>query len=164
MPDENSDFVERFNREGGPLPTADPDHLKKIWSQLHELEAQVSANKTSGLGALAAFGIDPATISQEQVFGVMLRVILLRSMRNRNILGDYLVLNEFTDEVFKAVATLPCNKSDVAEAFVLAKLKELPEEAASKFKAELIAGGYDPQEPKIDAKFLSWMREHGTAA
>lgn len=52
MADETTDFVERLNREGGPVPEADPDLLKTMWTRLRESKLVGDATKTYGLGAI----------------------------------------------------------------------------------------------------------------
>jgi len=37
-------------------------------------------------------------------------------------------------------------------------MKEHPEKDFSELKREMISHGYDPEVPKVDSKFLSWLQ------
>ncbi|HWC17241.1 MAG TPA: hypothetical protein VG498_09505 [Terriglobales bacterium] len=162
MPGEYGDFVQRLKRENAPFPSVDPDYLRKLWKHMGEMEALVSITKTFGLGALAGLGIDPAAISPEQILCVMLRLGILRSLSKTNVLCDFMVDDEFGDKVFQAAATLACNSDDVGEALIQMRLRELPEDSSAQLRAELMANGYDPNQPAIDGKFLNWMQDQRT--
>ncbi|HWY69326.1 MAG TPA: hypothetical protein VNX88_11705 [Terriglobales bacterium] len=116
------------------------------------------ATKTFGLGTI---GIDASEIGDapgDKFHGLVIRLGLLRSFFERNVLRDYLHGGDFADEVFQAAASLPCDRDDVGEAMVQMAMKQRPEVDCSEFKREMIAHGYDPDAPKIDSKFLAWMR------
>jgi hypothetical protein len=52
----------------------------------------------------------------------------------------------------------PAIKDDIGEAVVQLQLKKLPVEQAAELRKNLIGGGYNPDEPKVDSRFLEWMR------
>jgi hypothetical protein len=158
MAEETSDFVERFNREGGPVPAADPEHLKMLWSRMRELEQLRDPGKTYGLGAL---GLDASFLGEsarEKHFALTMRLYLLQSLLERDVLRDYLQDGELPDEVFATAAEIPCDKEEFGEAVVQLTMKQYPDADYSEMKREMIAHGYDPDAPKIDAKFLAWLR------
>ena len=161
MAEETSDFVERFNREGGPIPAADPEHIKMLWNRTRELERIRPPGKTAGPGAHAV-GIDASFLgkpSRDEQAAVTIRLLLLQSLFERDVLRDYLRDGELPDEVFAAVAEIPCDKEEIGEAIVQLRMKQDADAAYSEMKREMIANGYDPDTPKIDAKFLGWLRK-----
>ena len=91
----------------------------------------------------------------------MLRVSLLSSFLHRGVLSDYLLGGKLHEAIFRSAATLPCDKEELAEAVILLHLSQSPEDIAAKGMEQLRAEGYDPEKPKIDAKFLAWVRAHG---
>lgn len=162
MAEETSDFVERFNREGGPVPAADPEHIKMLWNRAREAGILPSGT-TSGLGAHAGgIGIDASFLGEaarEKHFALSMRFYLLQSLLERNVLRDYLQGDELPDAVFAAVAEMPCDKEEFGEAVVQLTMKRQPDADYSELKREMIAHGYDPDAPKIDAKFLLWLQK-----
>jgi hypothetical protein len=159
MPDNQpNDFVERFNREGGPVPEANPDLMKKMWTRTREAGLRGDATKTSGLGAIGIDASELGDAPRDAMTVLIVRLQLLQSLFERNVLREYLHGDELVDEVFKAAATLPCDKEEIGEAIVQLMMKHRPEADFSELKSEMIAHGYNPEAPKIDSKFLAWMR------
>jgi len=155
--------MKRFNREGGPVPAVDPGALEQVWQATQRMEAVVGSRpKTMGLGARAGYGVDVSslgTITVHQV-AVALRVRLLSSLFHRGVLRDYLLGDKLKEEVFRSAATIPCDKEELGEALILLHLAQSPEDIAAKGMEQLRAEGYDPEKPKIDCKFLAWVRAH----
>jgi hypothetical protein len=155
--------MKRFNREGGPVPAVDPSALEQVWQAMQRMEADTSSRpKTMGLGAYAGYGVDisrfgPGTVHQ---VAVVLRVLLLSSLFHRGVLRDYLFGDKLKEEVFRSAATIPCDKEEFGEAVTLLNLSQSPEDIAAKGMERLRAEGYDPEKPKIDSKFLAWVRAH----
>ena len=156
--DESNDFLERFNREGGAVPATNPEHLKKMWKCSRDPRVMGSATKTSGLGAA---GIDPSELGdapREKVHALAIRLELLRSLFERSVLHDYLSGDDFADEVFQAAASLPCDRDDVVEAMAQLAMKQRPKADCSELKREMIAHGIDPDHPRVDSRFLAWIK------
>ena len=159
--DDFANFAERFNREGGPIPETDADHLKQMWKGVRVADANFAdTTKTCGLGALGLAPADLGNPSTAEFSVLFLRLNLLRALFKRDVLRDYLVGGELRDEVFRAAAGIPCDKDELAEALIHATWDIFPAEAVSEFKAKMVSEGYDPDAPRMDAKFLSWLREH----
>lgn len=159
MAEETSDFFERFNREGGMVPAANPDHIKMMWNRMRDVELVRRSGKTSGLGAI---GIDASFLGEsarDNLAALTLRLGLLRSLLERDVLRDYLQGDEVPDEVFAAAADIPCDKEEISEAMLQLVMKQRPDADCSELKHEMIAHGYDPNAPKIDSKFLMWLRK-----
>jgi hypothetical protein len=155
--DQTSDFADRFNREGGPVPEANPEHLRRMWKHARE-NASLGKGKTSGFGALGLDASDLGDAPRDKITILTLRLGLVQSLCERNVLRDYLHGDELAEEVFQAAASLPCDKEDVAEAMVLLTMKQQPQLDYSELRREMTAHGYNPDEPKIDSKFLEWIR------
>lgn len=156
-----SEFVERFNREGGLVPPANPDHLASMWKLMREVNRRFPNTGTCGTGGHVSIGLDAAGIegiTGDHVAVLSIRVALLQSFLERNVLHEHFQSDELIQEVFHAVASFPCDKEDVGEAVVQLQLRKLPLEQASELRKNLIDGGYNPDEPKVDSKFLEWMR------
>jgi len=115
------------------------------------------STKAFGLGAIALDASD-LDASQDKLAALTIRLALLQSLFERNVLRDYLDGDELTDEVFQAAASIPCDKEEIGEAIVPVAMKQRPELECSELKREVIAHGYDPEQPKIDSRFLAWMR------
>ena len=147
------EFLERITREGGPIPCVDPADMKKMWRFVRDCPA----TKTIGFGVFAALGLSDPTLDGAGVLGV--RLMLLRDLFERGILDDYLTDGEISDEIFRATATLPCDWEDCCEARMQLHLKQSSEETISKTKETFMAHGYNLDEPKIDSKFLAWVRD-----
>jgi hypothetical protein len=49
---------------------------------------------------------------------------------------------------------MPCDKTDLAETMLPLLFAETPPELATKAKEEMLAGGYNPEKPNLDGKFL----------
>jgi len=132
--------------------------LKKIWKRIREAGLTTSATKTFGLGAV---GIDPWELGDrphEEVHALAIRLELLRSLFERNVLHDYLRGDDFAEEVFQAAASLPCDGDDIGEAMVQLAMKQRPEADYSELKREMIAHGIDPDHPRVDSRFLAWIK------
>ena len=50
---------------------------------------------------------------------------------------------------------MPCDKNDLGEAMLPMILAQNPSELAA-----LLAGGYNPEEPNVDRKFLDFLRKN----
>lgn len=155
-----SDFADRFEREGGPVPQVKPEHLAAMWKLERDANEQFRSAGTSGLGVLAGYGIDVEALSQTEggVLAVQLRATLLQSLAERRVVNDYVQGEQVDERVIRAVASFPFDKEGLAEAFIQLQLKKLPPEQSSQLRSSLIAEGYNPEEPKVDSKFLEWMR------
>ena len=155
--DHTSDLADRFNREGGPVPEADPELLKKFWQRGREFQRMGETIKTYGLGALGIDASELGDAPRDKLTVLTLRLGLLQSLFERNVLRDYLRGDELSDEVFQATASLPFDKEDIAEAMILLKMKHQPQLDYSEIMREMDAHGYNPDEPRIDSRFLEWI-------
>jgi hypothetical protein len=153
---ETADAAMKQFDAGEPLPAVDPDYLRRMW----EIMPGLAENKATGLGAIAGgMGVSAEVLQGAPMVALMMRAMLLKALAARGILREYEEGDSMRAEVFRAAATVPCNKEDLAEALVLERLaKLLPEQAESVLQA-MRAEGYDPQHPRIDAKFLAGVRE-----
>ncbi len=53
----------------------------------------------------------------------------------------------------------PVSAADIKSETMLPLFLALsPAEVAAKAKEEMLAGGYDPEKPNVDGKFLNWLR------
>jgi len=156
-----SEFVERFNREGGLVPPINPDHLASMWNLMREVNERFPNTGTCGLGGHVGVGLSAAGmegVTGDDVAGLSIRLALLQSFVERNVVYEHFQSDQFIQKVFRAIASFPCDKEDVGEAVLQLQLKNLPVEQASELRKNLIGGGYNPDEPKVDSKFLKWMR------
>ena len=106
--DLTADFTKCFNLEGGPVPEANSNLMKKMWTRTWHAELRGDAPKTYGLGVL---GIDASELGDaplDKMTVLLVRLQLLRSLFDRNVLHDYPGGDEFADEIFEAAATFPC--------------------------------------------------------
>ena len=162
-PDEAGEFIEQFNRQGGPIPAVDPRALGQVWRAMQRAEADASSQtKTMGLGALAGYGVDISALGAGSAhhMALTLRLSLLSSLSHRGVLHEYLLEGKLNEVAFQSAATIPLDKEELGEALLLFQLAQSPEEAAARAKDQLRAEGYDPEKPAIDSKFLAWLRAH----
>ncbi len=159
-PDDMRRVVEQFN-SGAPMPTVEFSDIKQTWPVMKRMvaEARSRPNVAIGLGAYAAAGVDVASRSPVQMMAVAMRQQFLNSLLERGVLSNYVHGDDLNDEVFLAAASMPFDKEDLAEALLLLKLSQDPAEIVAEAKEKLRQQGYDPDHPRIDAKFLAWLRE-----
>jgi hypothetical protein len=161
--DEAMKFMDRFNHEGGPVLPVDPDALKRIWPAIRKAEALAKPHTTTGLGAVAGPSLEMAQPESGAAWlSLVLRGRLLSSLEARDVLREHVVDENLNDDVFRAAATMPLDKEDLAEAMILLHLAQSPEDVRSKTKQQLKAEGYDPDSPNIDSKFLRCITSQGT--
>jgi len=139
--DESTDFVARFNREGGPVPETDADHLKKMWVRTREAELMGHATKVFGLGAVGIDASEFGAAPGEKMTALVIRLDLLRSLFERNVLREYLRGEDFAAQVFQAAASLPGDRDDMGEAMIQLAMKQHPEADCSEVKREMVAHG-----------------------
>lgn len=117
MAEETSDFVERFNREGGPIPAANPDHIKMMWNRTREAERMLDPGKTSGLSAVAVGAPMLGDAPRDALAVLTIRLGLLRSLLERDVLRDMYTATKFltkssqrplTSRVTKRSSAKPC--------------------------------------------------------
>ena len=159
-----SDFIERFNQQGGPIPIVDSDHLPRMWNLMCELNAR-SANRPGHDSGARAIGLGAAgieNISRDEASALGLRFAMLESFVERNVVREYVDGDQVRAQVFRAIASFPCDKEEFGEAVLQLQLKKLPPEQSAQLRSSLMAEGYNPEEPKVDAKFLEWIRSANT--
>lgn len=132
--------------QGAPIPPIEVSVVKRLWSMGGPLEP--------GVGN----AVGTHELTSQQFVAQYWRGILLTTLIGRGVLRDYVQDEESMDKAMAAAATIPCNKSDVAEAAMLFHLTQKPPEAARKAKEELKREGFDADNPTIDGKFIQWMR------
>jgi hypothetical protein len=82
---------------------------------------------------------------------------LLAALAEREVLNNYLNGEELDERAIRAAATMHCDKIDLGEAIIPQMLATYSPEMVEKATEELRAGGYDPDKPNVDAKFLDWL-------
>lgn len=159
-----SDFKDRFKWEGGRVPSVNPQHLAATWKVMGEVQDSASTTKTIGLGVvLARAGLSAREVKVLSTvegggFAFVIRSQLLQSLVQRGVLQQYASGSELHERVFRAVASFPFTEEEFGEATVLLHLKNLPAEKSAQLRSSLISEGYNPEEPKVDSKFLEWIR------
>ena len=158
------DFEDRFKWEGGHVPSVNPEHLAATCKFMGEADEGVSNTKTTGVGiVLARAGLSGQEIellgrAESGGFAFGIRSHLLQSLLQRGVLRQYADGSELDERVFRAAASFPLSEEDYGEASVLLHLKNLPPEKSALLRSSLMAEGYNPEEPKVDSKFLEWIR------
>ncbi len=150
MPPREEDVRAEMNKvdQGAPIPTIEVALAKRLWKAVGPLPPNV-AN---------AVGTD--TLTAQQFVAQLLRGPLLTSLIARRVLSD------FNDEAsmekaIAAAATFPCTKDDVAEAMLLFHLTQVSPEEARRAKVAMKAEGLDMDVPKVDGRFIQWMKDNG---
>lgn len=152
---------ERFDA-GAPIPPVSPSDLKNLWDVSRRMNANMPPRPggATGLAIAAAYGFEAASASPEVRVPIQLRCQLLAALVERGVLKDYLRGEELDERAIRAAATMPCDKIDLGEAMIPQILATYPPETFEKAKEEMRAGGYDPDKPQIDSKFLDWLSNH----
>jgi len=155
-----AELDEQFNK-GAPVPAVDPADLMKIWVAVRSMEAEFGPRPGHAAGA-GALGFDPSSRGPgfaTEFFAITTRHWLLAALVDRGVLKDYQNGDELDEQVFRAAATMPCTIDDLGEAMMPLKLAGRPAEVVSHVKKDCLAHGFDLDNPKVDAKFLAWMRD-----
>jgi len=152
---------EQFN-SGAPIPTVTVSDMKQMWDAMRRMSAEVPTrpNTAIGVGVYALYGVEAASRGAEHFFPVMLRHTLLSALVDKGVLREHLTGESLDEKAFRAAATMPCDKNDLAEALLERMLAQSPPDVVAKAQAEMSAVGYDPNKPKVVAKFLAWLSDH----
>jgi hypothetical protein len=158
--DEMALLMSEFN-QGAAIPQVEASAIKQMWEAVGRMAAdgRLGPKTGIGLGAYAGYGFDTSSMSPEQFLAIALRQNLLNALIQRGVLREYMQDEESREKVFVAVATIPCNKEDLAEALVQMQLSQSPVEVAAAAKEEMKKSGYDADSPRIDGKFIAWLKE-----
>lgn len=148
--------MEQFN-SNAPIPAVSASDIKQLWEASRRIPPR--PNVAVGLGVYAACGVEAAS-RPEQFMWVSFRLSLMSALVGRGVLNDYMHGGDLDEKVFRAAATIPCSKGDVAEAMVQLKLAQSPAEIVAKAKEEMRGEGYDADKPNIDGNFLDWLRDN----
>jgi hypothetical protein len=153
--------MKRFD-DGEPLVAVDPEEFERAWMVVHQLRDAFPSSKATGLGAIASTAsLDYESKSADEVMGFWMRGTILAALIKRGVIDGYLDNGEPRRAVFRAAASISAGKEDLAEAMLLANLAEAKPEVVEQFKKEAHENGYDPDHPRIDAKFLDWLKQAG---
>lgn len=133
--------------QGAPIPPIEVSLVKRLWSTA----GPVPPDTGNAVGTIE--------LTSQQFAAQYWRGILLTTLIGRGVLRDYVQDEESMDKAMAAAATIPCNKSDVAEAAMLFYLTQKPPEVARKAKEGMKREGFDADNPRIDGKFIQWMRD-----
>ncbi len=147
--------VKRLN-DGEAVPEANPADMQKLWKFMPAW----ADNKAVGLTVARAEGVGIESLQGGGFVAIGMRMMLLDSLVRRGVLREFEEDEGLRAEVFRAAATLPLSGEDISEALALKRLPEMPADEADKLLAQMQAAGHDPEHPRIDEKFLSWIAEH----
>ena len=150
---------EQFNA-GAPIPPVSPSDLKNLWNVSRRMNADMPPKPgvATGLALAAAYGFEAASASPEVRVPIQLRCHLLAALVERGVLKNYLHGEELDERAIRAAATMSCDKVDLGEALFPQMFATYSAEIVEKVKEEMRAGGYDPDRPNVDRKFLDWIR------
>jgi hypothetical protein len=151
-------LTKQFN-EGAPIAEVRARDLKQLWQAKQRWYAGIppEPNVAIGLGVWVAYGVEAAAGPPEEFYPISLRHELLSSLVERGVLNAYKHGDELDENVFEVAATMPCDKTDLAETMLPILLAKSPTEHVSKAKEEMHAGGYNPDESNVDSKFLDLL-------
>jgi hypothetical protein len=147
-----NDAVNQLNA-GGAIAAVDASWIERSWNVMSQLDAI----RGTSIGLRAVADPNAPALTPGERLAVSFRYELLDSLLKRNILDSYMQDAALRKKVFQAVASLPCDKTDLGEASFLRRLRESPPEVAEKMIDEARNEGYDPEHPRLDDKFLAWM-------
>ncbi len=157
-------MIEQFN-DGALIAPVSASDVKQLWDATRRMNADMppsSNERAIGLSVYAAYGFEAASAGPEQFMPIQWRHTLLSALVQRGVLDDYKHGEDLDESVFRSAATIPCDNHDLAEAMLPRLLTRFSAEDAQKAKEEMLAGGYDPDMPNINRKFLDWLRRSET--
>jgi hypothetical protein len=93
--------TEEINR-GAPIPTVSAADMEQLWNATRRINADFppKPNRSIGMGALAAYGVEAAVNRPEEFFSVSKRYQLLSYLVERGVLNDYKHGEELDERVF----------------------------------------------------------------
>jgi hypothetical protein len=152
--------------DGAPIPPVNVRDLKQVWEATRRMNADMppNPNRQVGLGAYVAYGVEAAAGPPEELFPIGWRYQLLASLVERGVLNDYGRGEELDEQVFRVAATMPCDKNDLAETMLPMLLAKSAPEHVANAKEAMLAGGYNPERPNIDSKFLDLLLRNPESA
>ncbi len=156
--------IKQFN-DGAPIAPVSASDIKQLWDATRRMNADMPPSaevRAIGLSVYAAYGFEAASAGPEQFMPIQWRHTLMSALVERGVLDDYKNGGELDEKVFRAAATIPCNKEDIGETMMPLVFAQISAEDGKKAKEEMLAGGYDPDKPNIDGKFLDWLRRSET--
>lgn len=156
--DEFREFGEKVNA-GVPVPVVDPEQLKRLWRGIRDVLASLPQDKATGLGAIAGAAFMSGKPTATEYLSTSMRANLISALLERGVLCAFQQGNDLAEIVFRAAATIPMTLEDLGEATLQLHLRTMPSEEAAKVKAQLLAEGYDFDQPTIDGKFLAAVRD-----
>lgn len=150
--------MEQINR-GAEVPKVDPSLIESMWNVLSSIPPDQRRNTAVGLGAVA--GANASSLDPEQLVALLTRMTLLNGLSERGVLDELLTDESLKKRLFVAVASVPCNKKDLAEALAGRVFREATAEEAQKFRDEMREAGLDPDFPNIARKLIRFVRDSG---
>ncbi len=151
-------LVDKFNA-GAPIPPVSAADIKQMREAIRRMNADMPPRPSvaTSLAVFAAYGVEAASGPLEQFMAIQNRHGLMSALVERGVLNDYMHGEELDEKVFRAAATMPCNRDDMAEAMLPRLLTQVSAEDAEKAKKGMRAEGHDPDKPNVDIKFLDWL-------
>lgn len=99
---------EMEDSSGQPVPTVDPDTLRRMWNVAHDARTTLG---NDGLGDSQTLGIDAAIIAKlagtSSPVAVWLRSSLVEFMYKQDLLGPWLEADQPNESVFRLAAAWP---------------------------------------------------------
>jgi hypothetical protein len=151
--------VQQFN-SGAPIPPVKASDLRQFWDARRRMNADMPPRPgvAVGLAVYAAYGFEAAAGDPGGLLAIKWRHQLMSALVERGVLSEYVHGEELDERVFRAAATMPCDKEDFFQAVMPQMLTLFPPEDVPKFKEEMEAHRYDIDKPPVDQKLLEWLR------
>jgi hypothetical protein len=107
----------KLSNDGAPIPPVSASDMKQMWDATRRMNADMPPrpNGATGVAVFAAYGVDAAFNRPEEFFLPSWRYQILVALVERGVLNDYKHGEELDEKVFRAAATMPCDKTDLAE-------------------------------------------------
>jgi hypothetical protein len=158
--DKQNAVVDRINA-GEEIASVEPALIEHLWTALNSIPREQLEKLR---GSTGSFGVhcDPDLLpeSPEKRVGMMMRNVLFNALLERGILDEYMKDEVLRKKVFAAAALFPCDKDDLGEAVAQRLIRDAQPDVAEKTREEFRQAGYDPDHPKVAAKFIAWIREN----
>jgi hypothetical protein len=152
--------AKQFN-SGAPIASVKASDLRQLWDADRRMRADMGPPKPGGavgLAVYAAYGFEAAAGDPGELLPITMRHKLMSALIERGVLSDYMQGEDPDEQVFRAAATMPCNKDDFFEAIMPEMLTLMPADDVAKLKEDTQAHGYDVNKPSVDVKFIEWLR------
>lgn len=159
--DQFEDFNKAITRvnEGEAIPPVDASCIERWWNVVSSIPKEQREHVAFGAGAFGISDPEAEPLTGEQKLAVTVRFAILSALNERGVLDEYMKEESSRKKVFRAIASIQCDKNDFGEAVAERAIRNLPVEQQKEANEQFRKVGYDPEHLRIVEKIEVLMRE-----